>query len=134
MKYGVSCTSQPAAEMGSSKAMQGPKLGRRIVAVLSADSCAAAASHLERRAGQLPHMASLIVCPPTLVAHWPHEIRKFVGSGQVSIVQARDCGSTAPAHGMCTWLGCVLFLTLQEDSPLCGMPASELPSVREPLL
>ena len=36
-------------------------------------------------------MASLIVCPPTLVAHWPHEIQKFVGSGQVSIVQARDC-------------------------------------------
>ena len=57
---------------------------------VSADCCAAAASHLERRAGQLPHMASLIVCPPTLVAHWPHEIQKFVGSGQVSIVQASD--------------------------------------------
>ena len=38
-------------------------------------------------------MASLIVCPPTLVAHWPHEIQKFVGSGRVSIVQARDCAA-----------------------------------------
>ncbi len=36
---------------------------------------------------QLPHLSSIIICPPTLVGHWPHEIAKFVGSDQVSIVQ-----------------------------------------------
>ena len=48
-----------------------------------------AACHVERKAQQLPHLPSLILCPPTLVGHWPHEIVKFVGSDQVSIVQAR---------------------------------------------
>ena len=31
----------------------------------------------QRRAGQQPAPA-LIVCPPTLVGHWHHEIGKFV--------------------------------------------------------
>lgn len=74
-----------------------------MLAVLAENLCHIAACHLERRAQQLPHMASLILCPPTLVPHWPHEIQKFVGSGQVSIVQARDCTAqymhTAHARG-----------------------------------
>ena len=48
-----------------------------------------AACHVERKAHGLPHQASLIVCPPTLVAHWPHEIAKFVGSDLVLILQVR---------------------------------------------
>eukprot|EP00884_Botryococcus_braunii_P013723 jgi/Botrbrau1/22351/Bobra.0002s0029.1 len=40
-----------------------------------------AAAHVEARAegGRAPR-PSLIVCPPTLVQHWPHEITKFVGT------------------------------------------------------
>ncbi|KAK9823112.1 hypothetical protein WJX72_000353 [[Myrmecia] bisecta] len=37
-----------------------------------------AASAVERRGAGLPDLPSLIVCPPTLVGHWAHEIVKFV--------------------------------------------------------
>lgn len=46
-----------------------------------------AACHVEQRRGGLPHKPSLIVCPPTLVGHWPHEIVKFVGEELLSVVQ-----------------------------------------------
>ncbi|KAK9916950.1 hypothetical protein WJX75_009151 [Coccomyxa subellipsoidea] len=46
-----------------------------------------AACHVEQRRGGLPHKPSLIVCPPTLVGHWPHEIVKFVGEELLSCVQ-----------------------------------------------
>ncbi len=57
-----------------------------------------AACHAERKAQQLPHLSSLILCPPTLVGHWPHEIVKFVGSEQVSVMQAGTLPSS-PATG-----------------------------------
>lgn len=40
---------------------------------------AAAASHAEQRAAGAPARSSLVVCPPTLVGHWAHEVDKFVG-------------------------------------------------------
>ncbi len=46
-----------------------------------------AACHMERNMQQMPQLSSLILCPPTLVGHWPHEIAKFVGSEQVSVIQ-----------------------------------------------
>ena len=30
-------------------------------------------------AGEAP-LPSLVVCPPTLVLHWAHEVRKFAGA------------------------------------------------------
>jgi len=32
----------------------------------------------ERRAQGLPHRPSLVVCPPTLVAHWAHEVGRYL--------------------------------------------------------
>ena len=46
-----------------------------------------AAYHVEQRAQGLPQRSSLIVCPPTLVGHWPHEIAKFLGPDLLSILQ-----------------------------------------------
>jgi hypothetical protein len=54
------------------------------------DPCALrAAYHVEARQQGLPRKASLIVCPPTLVGHWPHEMAKFVGPELLSVLQAR---------------------------------------------
>ena len=46
--------------------------------------CIVASKHQERRASlqasgakQVSHLPSLIVCPPTLIGHWYHEILKF---------------------------------------------------------
>jgi len=39
-----------------------------------------AASHAEQRAAGAPPRPSLVVCPPTLVGHWAHEVDKFVGA------------------------------------------------------
>ncbi|BDA40363.1 TATA-binding protein-associated factor 172 [Coccomyxa sp. Obi] len=46
-----------------------------------------AACQVEQKRDGLPHKPSLIVCPPTLVGHWPHEIAKFVGEDVLSVVQ-----------------------------------------------
>ena len=51
--------------------------------------CVHAACHVERKAQHLQHQPSLVVCPPTLVGHWPHEVAKFVGSEGISIMQVR---------------------------------------------
>ena len=48
-----------------------------------------AACHVEARQQGLSHKASLIVCPPTLVGHWPHEIAKFVGPELLTVLQVR---------------------------------------------
>lgn len=44
---------------------------------------------MEQKRDGLSHKPSLIVCPPTLVGHWPHEIAKFVGNDLLSVVQVR---------------------------------------------
>ena len=58
-----------------------------------------AACHVEARQQGLPRKASLIVCPPTLVGHWPHEIAKFVGPDLLSVLQA---GSLPPRTLLCS--------------------------------
>ena len=70
------------------ESLAGRCLQREVTAPFSAPAVSAAC-HVERKAEQLPHLTSLIVCPPTLVGHWPHEVLKFVGSNQISIFQAR---------------------------------------------
>ena len=46
-----------------------------------------AAAHVEARAQGLPHRPSLVVCPSTLVPHWPHEMTRFVSSAGLTTVQ-----------------------------------------------
>ena len=48
---------------------------------------ACAAAHVEARAQGLPHRPSLVVCPSTLVPHWPHEMARFVSSAALTTVQ-----------------------------------------------
>lgn len=41
-------------------------------------TCILAATIVERRKAGLPHVPALVVCPPTLVGHWAHEINQYV--------------------------------------------------------
>lgn len=41
-------------------------------------TCILAATVVERRAAGLPRLPALVVCPPTLVGHWAHEINQYV--------------------------------------------------------
>ena len=43
-------------------------------------TCILAATAVERRAAGLPPLPSLVICPPTLVGHWAHEIAQYVSS------------------------------------------------------
>lgn len=70
-----------------------------------------AACHVEQKRDGLPHKPSLIVCPPTLVGHWPHEVAKFVGEDLLSVVQVRvidlctlSAAPTSPSHSLITCL------------------------------
>ena len=47
-----------------------------------------------RQQDKQPWQPSLVVCPPTLVGHWPHEITKFVGEGLLTTLQYEG----PPAH------------------------------------
>ncbi len=57
-----------------------------------------AACHVEQKQSGAPRRPSLIVCPPTLVGHWPHEITKFVGSDVLSVCQVSWCSLHTPCH------------------------------------
>ena len=41
-------------------------------------TCILAATVVERRAAGSPRLPALVVCPPTLVGHWAHEINQYV--------------------------------------------------------
>jgi len=41
-------------------------------------TCILAATVVERRRAGLPFLPALVVCPPTLVGHWAHEINEYV--------------------------------------------------------
>lgn len=41
----------------------------------------------ERHAAGLPPLPSLVVCPPTLVGHWEHEIGKYLPEGYFRVLQ-----------------------------------------------
>ena len=41
-------------------------------------TCILAATIVERKKAGLPHVPALVVCPPTLVGHWAHEINQYV--------------------------------------------------------
>ena len=43
-------------------------------------TCILAATVVERRNAGLPALPALVVCPPTLVGHWAHEIEQYVAS------------------------------------------------------
>ena len=42
---------------------------------------------MEQAQQQGQRRPSLVVCPPTLVGHWPHEIAKFVGDSLLRTLQ-----------------------------------------------
>jgi TATA-binding protein-associated factor len=43
-------------------------------------TCILAATVVERKKSGLPFLPALVVCPPTLVGHWAHEINEYVAA------------------------------------------------------
>ena len=63
-----------------------------------------AAAHVEARAQGLPHRPSLVVCPSTLVPHWPHEMARFVGSAGLTTLQYEGPPPQRKQLQACPWL------------------------------
>ncbi|KFM23377.1 TATA-binding protein-associated factor 172 [Auxenochlorella protothecoides] len=79
-----------ADDMGLGKTVQ----ATAVLALAAAEEGVAA-----RGEGRAPR-PSLVLCPATLVAHWPFEIRKALGGGGVSPVVGAQVGGSGDGQGV----------------------------------
>jgi TATA-binding protein-associated factor len=61
-------------------------------------TCILAATIVERREAGLPFLPALVVCPPTLVGHWAHEISQYVGEDVLNPLGRVACVALNFAH------------------------------------